>query len=82
MNDESTLVQPPGCSEFTFTGASFDLKELSSETVRMAVDVLSSPDEWTVSEVRTMNLHNVKRRMPPSWRIDPLERHPDCGCRS
>ncbi|MCA1444430.1 ThiF family adenylyltransferase [Ensifer sp. IC4062] len=82
MNDESTLVQPPGCSELTFTGASFDLKELSLETVRMAVDVLSSPDEWTVSEVRTVNLHDVKRRMPPSWRIDPLERHPDCGCRS
>ncbi|WP_085034854.1 ThiF family adenylyltransferase [Ensifer aridi] len=82
MNDESTLVQPPGCSELTFTGASFDLKELSLETVRMAVDVLSSPDEWTVSEVRTVNLHNGKRRVPPNWRIDPLERHPDCGCRS
>ncbi|WP_208611028.1 hypothetical protein, partial [Rhizobium tibeticum] len=57
--------QPPGCAEPTFTGASFDRQELSLESVRLAVDVLSHPDELKASVIHTLSLHDGVGRLPP-----------------
>ncbi|APG87010.1 hypothetical protein SAMCCGM7_pB0295 (plasmid) [Sinorhizobium americanum CCGM7] len=78
--ESSGLRQPPGCSELTFTGASFDLQELSLESLRLAVDVLSRPEEFEQSVIHTLALHDGARRLPPSWRIDELHCAPECGC--
>ncbi|TIO79414.1 MAG: hypothetical protein E5X75_02335 [Mesorhizobium sp.] len=80
MGDTSGLLQPPGCSEATFTGASFDLQELSMEAVRMVVDVLSCPDDFRESVIHTLALHDGNRRVPPNWRVDKLPVVRECGC--
>ncbi|WP_353012393.1 ThiF family adenylyltransferase [Mesorhizobium sp. M0977] len=74
------LIQPPGCSEATFMGASFDLQELSAEAVRMAVDILSRPGDFKESVVHTLTLHDGAKRLPPNWRVDQLPALPECGC--
>ncbi|TIR50617.1 MAG: ThiF family adenylyltransferase [Mesorhizobium sp.] len=78
--DRSGLQQPPGCAELTFTGASFDLQELSLEAARMAVDVLSQPEDFKESLIHTLTLHDGTKRVPPSWRVDELQSLPECGC--
>ncbi|RVJ37394.1 MULTISPECIES: ThiF family adenylyltransferase [Sinorhizobium] len=78
--ESSGLRQPPGCAELTFTGASFDLQELSLESVRLAVDVLSQPDEFNGSVIHTLSLHDGTRRVPPLWRVDELQPAPECRC--
>ncbi|MDX8529062.1 ThiF family adenylyltransferase [Mesorhizobium sp. MSK_1335] len=80
MGDSQGLIQPPGCSEPTFTGASFDLQELTLEAVRMAVDVLSRPQDFEVSLVHTLALHDGLKRIPPAWNVDELQPSPACGC--
>jgi hypothetical protein len=78
--ETSGLRQPPGCAELTFTGASFDLQELSLEAVRMAVDVLSRPEDFKESVVHTLTLYDGTKRVPPSWKVDELTSMPECGC--
>ncbi|MET3524903.1 hypothetical protein ABID25_006774, partial [Mesorhizobium abyssinicae] len=80
IGDPQGLIQPPGCSEATFTGASFDLQELTLEAVRMAVGVLSGPQDFEVSLVHTLTLHNGLKRIPPAWKVDELRPSPGCGC--
>lgn len=80
--ETSGMRQPPGCAELTFTGASFDLQELSLEAVRLAVDVLSRPDDLKVSMIHTLALHDGKKRLPPTWRVDELHAMSECGCNS
>ncbi|MER8640674.1 ThiF family adenylyltransferase [Mesorhizobium sp. M1365] len=76
----SALNQPAGCAELTFTGASFDLHELSLEAVRLTVDILSQPAEFKESLVHTLTLHDGIKRVPPSWRVDGLPPMKECGC--
>ncbi|RWO94835.1 MAG: hypothetical protein EOQ98_29005 [Mesorhizobium sp.] len=78
--ETSGLNQPAGCAELTFTGASFDLCELSLEAVRLTVDILSQPDDFKESLVHTLTLHDGIKRVPPSWRVDMLPSIEDCGC--
>src|SRR5688572_12359182 len=82
MGDTSGLVQPPGCSEATFTGASFDLQELSMEAVRMVVDVLSRPDDFQESVIHTLTLHDGTRRVPPNWRVASCQANRNADARS
>jgi hypothetical protein len=79
-DSEHDLIQPPGCAERTFSGASYDLQELSLQTVRLAVETLSK-EEADPSLVQTLSFVDEKGApCPPSWRIDILPKHPDCSC--
>ncbi|MER9508801.1 ThiF family adenylyltransferase [Mesorhizobium sp. M0579] len=75
---DEALTQPAGCSERTFTGADYDLQELSLQAVRLAIDTLSGKaDDGSV--VQTLSFVDDERaRCPPRWRVDPLPKHPDC----
>ena len=75
---EGGLVQPPGCAERTFTGGSFDLKELSLEAFRLVLDTLREPDLPAV--VETLALADGDARIPPSWRSEALTPHEKCVC--
>ncbi|RWQ13075.1 MULTISPECIES: ThiF family adenylyltransferase [unclassified Mesorhizobium] len=78
--ETSGLNQPAGCAELTFTGASFDLNELSLEAIRLTVDILSCPDDFKESLLHTLTLHDGIRRVPPSWQVDGLRPMRECGC--
>lgn len=79
---DADLIQPPGCAERTFSGAGYDLQELSLQAVRLAVETLSSSGD-SGSLVQTLRfLDEAGRTAPPNWRVDPLPRHPACRCRA
>ena len=81
LNQEAGLQQPPGCAELTFTGASYDLQELSLQAIRLAVETLGELDGTSGSLVQTLSLVDADgQRVPPRWRSDPLPKHPDCSC--
>jgi hypothetical protein len=79
-DDETTLEQPVGCAERTFSGASYDLQELSLEAMRMIVDLLPEADAHNQSVVHTLALHDGNKRIPPAWRINTLPYMSKCGC--
>lgn len=79
---ETGEVQPAGCAEPTFTGAAFDLQEVSLETVRAAASMLSMDGgydmhEWQYARL-TMRLDG--RRIPPQWITERIPRRPACSC--
>lgn len=77
---EGDLIQPPGCSERTFLGADFDLRELSLQAVRLVVETLGGETK-TGSEVQTLSFADENgRHCPPRWRVDDLPKHPKCTC--
>lgn len=82
FGEEGELQQPPGCSELTFTGASFDLQELSLEAVRYVVETLTNPNEVHESVVRTLSLWGNGKRIPPTWRVASLPKQDGCSCQT
>ncbi len=70
------LQQPPGCAELTFTGASFDLTELSLQAMRVIVRALASPPDGTV----VYNLALPDEAQPPLWSIYTLGKMEACSC--
>lgn len=80
FDDESNLQQPPGCAERTFTGASFDLQELSLQAMRLIVETFTKPDKAQESVVQTLNLVADGRQIPPSWHIHELQKEEECSC--
>jgi len=82
LEEDGVLTQPIGCSERTFTGASFDLQEVSLQTVRIAVQTLAAT-EPTSSLIQTLSLIDAHgKSVPPQWREEQLPRHPKCTCQS
>jgi len=80
-DDRTTLMQPPGCGERTFSGANYDLQELSLQAVRVAVDVLANPAQD--SRVFTLSLRNASGEpIPPSWNVSPLRPQASCPCQA
>lgn len=79
-DQERGMQQPPGCAERTFTGASFDLQELSLQAVRLIVETLENPGDSDVSLVYTVSLISNGERKPPTWRVDTLPRGEKCSC--
>ncbi len=79
---EESLLQPPGCSERTFRGASFDLSEISLQTVRLAIDTIANSGVYGEgSLVQILSFVNDEgKRIPPSWQSFPLPPHPGCAC--
>ena len=78
---EDDIRQPAGCAERTFIGASYDLQELSLQTVRTAVEALGG-EVAKGSTVFTLSLADGDgNRIPPSWSRSSLPPHPQCNCR-
>ncbi|HUF10258.1 MAG TPA: ThiF family adenylyltransferase [Rhodothermales bacterium] len=81
---EDGLIQPVGCAMPTFTGAAFDLDEISIEGARLAVSTLlrEYPDYPKVSwDVGICSLRDSNEAViPPAWATFPLSRHPRCIC--
>lgn len=77
--DYSEMTQPPGCAENTFTGASFDLEEMSLQAVRSAVALLSG-EAINGSQIQTLELHNGTNRIPPRWSQHDLQLADECSC--
>lgn len=80
FDSERGLQQPPGCAERTFTGASYDLQELSLQAVRLIVETLEASEGCEESVVQSLGLVIDGRRSPPIWRVDPLPRADECSC--
>jgi len=80
-------VQPTGCTAPTFTGASFDVQEISLAGVRLAISTLCAGDasaypdvDWDVAVLTIRDQVGLKT---PSWKTYTLERHPQCElCRA
>jgi hypothetical protein len=76
---EAELIQPPGCAERTFTGAFFDLQELSLQAMRVVVGFFSN-DRPPFSVVYTLAFQDEDGVRVPSWRKNKLTPHPQCSC--
>jgi molybdopterin/thiamine biosynthesis adenylyltransferase len=81
--DGEGKVQAAGCGDITFTGASFDLQNVTLAGVRMAVSVLCSDEEngypdlgWDVGVLKLMEPGTGPT--PPQWEVSPLKIHPEC----
>jgi hypothetical protein len=79
FGSEEGLHQPPGCAERTFTGASYDLQELSLQAMRLIVETIGNADARG-SCVFTLSLADDQGRIPPQWAFKPLARNPECTC--
>jgi ubiquitin-protein ligase len=82
MDDEGVLVQPAGCSERTFTGASYDLQELSLQAMRVAVGFFTNGAGRDSSTIHTLSFQKAAGVKIPFWRVDQLRPHPQCTCRT
>lgn len=81
--DDDGTIQPPGCGDLTFTGASFDLQQVSLACVRMAVSTLTSPSDggyqelpWDWAVLKLVDEHG--NPSIPTWNPQILKRHPKC----
>jgi hypothetical protein len=80
FGEDRGLQQPPGCAERTFTGASFDLQELSLQAMRLIVETLENTDGAGESLVHTLSLVAGGKRTPPAWRVEALPKAKGCSC--
>jgi hypothetical protein len=81
----SPFVQPPGCSTPTFTGAGFDLDQISLHAVRVAAAALlgSAADSYPAPpyDVAVVSLRDPDGTPTlPKWTGHALIRHPSCPC--
>jgi molybdopterin/thiamine biosynthesis adenylyltransferase len=81
--DPGEHVQPAGCAAPTFTGANFDLTEISLTGVRLAVSTLCLGEKtgypdlgWDVGILSLRD--SAGRPVPPTWQTYNLDRHPKC----
>jgi len=81
--DPAGLIQPAGCADVTFTGASFDLQNVSLAGVRLAISSLSDGDNekyptctFNVGVLELMKNDDIL--IMPKWTEYPLNKHPEC----
>jgi hypothetical protein len=77
---ETGLHQPPGCAERTFTGASYDLQELTLQAMRMIVRTVTDQAAAAESCVFTLRLADDDSPVPPQWESNALSRNAACTC--
>lgn len=82
-SDENGEIQPPGCGDLTFTGAGFDLQNVSLAAVRLAVSTLCRgidggyPDvDWDWAVLKLVSREG--QPIPPEWTARKLNVHPNC----
>lgn len=83
--DESGLVQPVGCADPTFTGASFDTGFIVMAGVRLAASTLSERVDGAYPgfdwDVAVINLRDQSgKAIAPEWKTYLLRKHPECPC--
>jgi hypothetical protein len=71
------LIQPAGCSERTFSGASFDLSEIGLQTVRLLASVAGEIPP--VSFTATLYYREQLSTVIPVWEAVTIEKHPNCA---
>ncbi len=83
VKDNSGDIQAAGCGDLTFTGASFDLQNVTLAGVRLVITTLLSgvdkgyPDtDWDVSVLALMD--GEETVIAPNWKTLSLAKHPDC----
>lgn len=78
--DPGGEVQPAGCGDPTFTGAHFEMQQLSMETVRMAVSTLCDTTYGALDwDMQVLSLRsNDGAPIPPRW--EKFEIRPHQGC--
>jgi len=75
---ETGLIQPPGCSERTFSGSSFDLGEITLEAMRLIVATLREAN--AESAIKTVSIASDPSQNLPSWQFQPFSNHKNCSC--
>ncbi|QTP54681.1 ThiF family adenylyltransferase [Billgrantia sulfidoxydans] len=80
---EDELVQPAGCMDPTFTGASFDIAEVSLMGVRLAVGTLCGNKDGTYPnpdwDLAIVDMRDEQgQHIPPQWRTYSLSAHHGC----
>jgi molybdopterin/thiamine biosynthesis adenylyltransferase len=76
--NEGGRLQPPGCSEPTFTGAGFDMNEIALHAARRAVMEMLESSRDAVFE--TVELRDSQgRRIAPLWSSTGVIRIENCG---
>jgi molybdopterin/thiamine biosynthesis adenylyltransferase len=80
--DPAGGIQPPGCADPTFTGASFDLAEITLAGVRLAIAtlLLDKPDRYpdVPWDVAVINLRDTTGTPHFDVQTFPLTAHPSC----
>lgn len=77
--DNNGMIQPKGCGDLTFTGASYDMQNISLAGVRMAVSSLSQEDNsgnWDVAILSMVD--DNSQPIIPKWKSYRLKIHPNC----
>lgn len=76
-------LQPVGCGDITFKAAGFDVEEIASAGVRMAVSTLSDGALGgyppIVHDVAILSLRKDGMAIFPKWQSFHLPKHPKCG---
>jgi molybdopterin/thiamine biosynthesis adenylyltransferase len=83
-SDISGEIQPNGCGDITFTGASFDLQNISLAGVRLSISTLCSGHgsdayqdmKWDVGVLSLVDKEQLP--IPPSWVSYSLKRDSEC----
>jgi molybdopterin/thiamine biosynthesis adenylyltransferase len=84
---KNDFVQPVGCADPTFTAASFDTTEVSLCGVRLAVSTLCEGYSDTYppveSDLAILSLRDQDglRSIFPQWKLHPIDKHHECGCK-
>jgi len=76
-SEPSGRIRPIGCSEPTFTGANYDMQEVSLTAVRAAVSLLS-PQHVTNWNAAILSLQSESDPHIPVWTTYNLKRHSEC----
>lgn len=81
--EQSGKIQEAGCGDITFTGASFDLQNIVSAGVRLAVSSLCEgvndgyPSfDWDIGVLALVDKQG--KPILPQWTNYKLEKHPNC----
>lgn len=80
LGSEAGMQQPPGCAERTFTGASYDLQELTLQAMRTIVRTINASSTADQSLVFTLSLADATGPIPPSWQSHALSAQAGCTC--
>lgn len=81
--EDEGVIQQPGCADITFTGANFDLQNVTLAGVRMAISTLllghedGYPDtNFDVGILKMVD--DEKNAIFPAWETHSLDVHPQC----
>lgn len=86
-SDPAGDVQPIGCANPTFTGASFDIQHIALGAIRLGTATLAtrgqkgSPDfDWDVAVISMRDSDGGL--IAPQWKTFSLQQHPSCSCKN